>query len=81
MRSSGLDANQLERLHRFARDEDSEWRKGYEEAAAFLFDDEAGVEELLRVFGGELVVGDEGDAAGFEDADDLDESAAADGAS
>ncbi len=58
-------------LHRLAGDEDRQRRKGGEEAAATLFDNEPGVAELFCVFAGEFVVGDEGEPTGLEDADDL----------
>ncbi len=66
-------------LHWFAGDDDGEWRKRCEETAATFFDEEPGGAKLFCVFAGELVVGDESDAAGFEDTDDLLECLAAGG--
>ena len=58
-------------LHWLAGYDNGQRRKCCEETAATFFDDEPGGAELFCVFAGEFVVGDEGDAAGFEDADDL----------
>ena len=66
-------------LHWLAGDNDGQWRKCGEDAAATIFDGKSGVPELSCVLAGEFVVGDEGDAAGFEDADDLLEGLAAGG--
>jgi hypothetical protein len=66
-----LDAARTVGLHWLARNDDRERGKGGDEAAAFLFDDEAGLAELVCVFAGALVVGYERDAAGLKDANDL----------
>jgi len=72
-----LDAREAEWLHWFASEDDGERWEGRQEAASFLFDQEACIAKLPGVLLSEFVVGDEGDASRLEDADDLLQSFAA----
>src|SRR5271156_450082 len=58
-------------LHGLSGHDNGQRWEGSEEAATTFFDGEASGGELFCVFAGEFVVGDESDAAGLEDADDL----------
>jgi hypothetical protein len=55
----------------FSGDEDAERGKGGEEVGEFALDLEAAAAEGVGVLAGELVVGEDGDAAGLKDAGDL----------
>src|ERR1700722_14613775 len=72
-----LDATEAEGFHWFASDDDGEGWEGRQEAASFLFYQEACIAKLPGVLLSEFVVGDEGDASRLEDADDLLQSFAA----